>query len=303
MTNTELLFPAEYPAEKIIAREEKRFRDEIAAAAEQALKEGARFVFLAGPSCSGKTTTSLNLIAALEQAGKRVLTFSTDDFFFDESHAERFADGTPDYDAFSHTDSDYIRLVLKQLARGEQAILPTFDFLHGRRGKETVTVEPDSYDIFILEGIHALNDRILSALPNEEKRLCLYLNTNHGIRMDGETDGLSPREVRFCRRVIRDYKHRAANAERSFSLWTHVIEAEEEILLPFRKNADLVLSSDFSYEPAVAKAEVSDLLTRVRRDSPFYEPAEALLKKLKPFPAWSEDLVPKDSVLQEFLAD
>lgn len=303
MRSNQHVFSTREPVEEIVAREEKRYWDGIEAAADLVLAENARFVFLAGPSCSGKTTTSFGLLEALRRRGKRVFAFSTDDFFFDEAHADRFEDGTPDYDAFSHTDSDYIRRVLAGLARGEEVVLPTFDFLHGRRAEETVTVHPDRCDVTILEGIHALNDRILSALPPHEARVCLYLNTTGGVCMEGAQVGFLPEEVRLCRRIIRDYKHRGADAERSFSLWVHVRESEQEILTPFRKNAQIVLSTDFSYEPAVSRNEVSCRLAEVTPQSRWYDLAQSLLKKYEAFPELGEELVPKNSVLQEFLAD
>lgn len=303
MKRTEHSFSASQKPEEIIAREEKRYWDGIEEAAEMTVQKNARFIFLAGPSCSGKTTTSLGLIESLRKRGLRVFAFSTDDFFFNEEQAGRFADGMPDYDAFSHTDSAYIRRVLAGLARKETVVLPTFDFLNGRRAEETITVDPTRYDVTILEGIHALNDRILEGLPPEEERVCLYLNTTCGVRMEEEDEGLTPEEVRLCRRIIRDHKHRGADAERSFSLWVHVRESEKEILTPFRKNAQIVLSTDFSYEPAVARDEVTRRLSEVAPSSRWYDSAQKLTAKLEKFPRLSEDLVPKNSVLQEFLAD
>ena len=290
-------------AKDVIAREEKRYWDGVEAAAARVAEQNARFVFLAGPSCSGKTTTSLGLINSLRKRGKKVFAFSTDDFFFNEEHAGHFEDGMPDYDAFSHTDSAYIRKVLAGLARGEKVILPTFDFLRGRRAEETILLDPARYDVTILEGIHALNDHILDGLPEKEARVCLFLSTTCGVRMDGETDGLAPEEVRLCRRIIRDYKHRGADAERSFALWVHVLESEKEILTPFRKNAQIVLSTDFSYEPAVARTEVIARLSEVKPGSAWYDTARTLMKKLEKFPVLQEEFVPKNSVLQEFLAD
>ena len=303
MKQKDLIFSLKEKPEEVVARDEKRYRDGVAAAAARVKDTGARFVFLAGPSCSGKTTTSFSLVTSLRALGLRVMAFSTDDFFFDEAHAGRFEDGTPDYDAFSHTDSDYIRRVLQSLAKGEKAVLPTFDFLRGRRADETIAIDPAKADVFILEGIHALNDRLLSALPETEEKVCLYLNTTRGVRMEGEAEGFTPREVRLCRRIIRDHKHRGADAERSFGLWVHVIESEGEILEPFKKNAQIVLSTDFSYEPAVAREEVTSRLESVPVTSRWYPEARALIKKFEPFPNLREEVVPRDSVLQEFLAD
>ena len=112
----------------IVEKEEKQYQEQILFCAEKILSQNARFVFLAGPSCSGKTTTALCLEKALLAKGKKVFAFSTDDFFFDQSVAPLNEDKTPNYDAFEHTDSDLILSVLKDFAQGKKTLLPTFDF-------------------------------------------------------------------------------------------------------------------------------------------------------------------------------
>lgn len=296
------VFPNVEPAlaKEIILREEAAYRESIARAVKITLEKDARFVFLAGPSCSGKTTTGKALDEALEAAGKRVVSFSTDDFFFNEERAPLNQDGTPNYDAFEHTDSETILSVLGALSRGEDAQIPIFDFNTGHRSDEVLPISPKDYDVFILEGIHALNDRILEGMPKEEKWVCFYLDVTQGVAMEGQ-EPLLPTEIRFCRRLIRDYKHRNAGAERTFSLWKNVIHSEKEILHPFRKNADFTINTNFSYEPAVEKKEVTELLAHVLPKSPYYEKAQAIQKKLLSFPSWEEGLIPENSVLQEFI--
>ncbi len=285
----------------LVDRDEQIYRESISRAARMTLEVGARFVFLAGPSCSGKTTTSLSLVSALSDCGKRVLTFSTDDFFFDGIHAPKNEDGTPNYDAFEHTDSAYIISVLLALSQGKKADLPIFNFETGNRESKTVPIDPENYDIFILEGIHALNDRILSAMPKEEKVACFYLDVTQGVQMEGESTYLLPEDVRFCRRLIRDFKHRFADAERTFSLWKNVRHSEAEILHPFRKNALFTITTDFCYEIAVEKDQAVALLQEISPDSPYYEKSRELLCALSAFPSWEKNIVPENSVLREFI--
>lgn len=292
-------FPKLLDVNAVVAEDEAQYFHQIEKAAEIILREKVRFVFLAGPSCSGKTTTALTLVKDLEAEGKRVKTFSTDDFFFDQHLAKRNEDGIPDYDAFSHTDSEYLIRVIRDLSAGKKAHLPIFDFHRGLRLAETVTVSPEDYDIFIIEGIHGLNDAILREVP--ERYLGLYLSVTKGLCLEGSDIFLPPDTLRFCRRLIRDYKHRSADGEKTFQLWRHVIRSEKEILHPFQKNACMVLSSNFRYEIAVEKSEILELLGRVPVSSPFFGEAQRLMEVLFAFPSLSEDIVPKESVLQEFI--
>lgn len=298
-----ITFPRNYDKnrEEFVDRYETTYQRKIEKAAQLALEKNVRFLFLAGPSCSGKTTTSLSLIKALQKAGKRVLSFSTDDFFFDGKHAPITEDGTPDYDAFEHTDSLFIISTLNRLSRGDMTNLPIFDFSTGTRSKESIHITPSDYDIFILEGIHALNDVILDNMPKDEPYLCFYLDVSCAVQFEGEKNYLAPEEVRLCRRLIRDFKHRFANAERTFQLWKHVIRNEKMILHPFQKNALFTITTDFCYEIAVEKKEISALLEKVDPNGPFFREAKKLQEKLVPFPIWEKDLVPKNSVLREFI--
>lgn len=296
-----LTFPADgvRHAAELVREDEKRYFDQIEKAAGIITEKKVRFVFLAGPSCSGKTTTALTLVKDLEKHGKRVKTFSTDDFFFDQSQAKRNEDGVPDYDAFSHTDSHYLIAVIRALSRGEDVLLPVFDFYRGVREEQKIPVSPDDYDVFIIEGIHGLNDAILSEVP--EPYLGFYLTVTKGLTMEGTDVVLSPDKIRFCRRLIRDFKHRNADAEKTFPLWKHVICSEKEILHPYRKNACMTLCTDFHYEIAVERKELTELLEKVSCQSPFFSEAVSLMEQLSVFPDLEEDIVPTNSVLQEFI--
>jgi uridine kinase len=215
--------------------------------------------------------------------------------------APKNEDGTPNYDAFEHTDSALIIQTLNRFSRGEKAHLPSFDFMAGTRCDEALWIDPKDYDVFILEGIHALNDVILEGLPQRKKALCFYLNVESGVKAEGANEGLLPLEVRFCRRLIRDFKHRGASADRTWALWQNVIASEKEILHPFIRNAVQIISTDFCYEPAVEKEELSLLLKTVDERSPLFAEAKRILKILSDFPEWPQDLVPSDSVLREFI--
>jgi len=288
-------------AKERIARDEAAYQAGIDRAREIVLEKKARFIFLAGPSCSGKTTTSQRLIDALEEKGLRVASFSTDDFFFNADRAPRNPDGSPNYDSPEHTDFDLIRHSLSLLEKGGVAQIPVFDFLTSSRTDRTTHLDSANYDVFILEGIHALNDRILSALSHREQSVCLYLNATCAVRAEGSDEALSPQEVRFCRRLIRDFKHRGADAAWTYKLWQNVIPMEKIILEPFIKNADLILKTDFLCEIPMEKSEVLAVLSALPEKNVFYPKAQQLAKKLIPFPALPASLCPARSVLKEFI--
>jgi len=285
----------------LIEADESHYRNQIQQAAHAAFSQNARFLFLAGPSCSGKTTTSLALAEALIQKGKRVLTFSTDDFFFDQHTAPKNEDGTPNYDAFEHTDSALLISVLQHLAAGKETILPTFDFVSGTRNLCGVFVRPQEYDVFLLEGIHGLNDVFLNCLPGNEPKDSFYLTVTKAVSSSEHAPLLSPEQIRFCRRLIRDFKHRNATAERTFPLWKNVLRSEKEILIPYRKNSLFTIESNFRYEIAVEKNQILPLLEQVPVTSPYYSEARLLIDTVAPFPSLPKEVVPKNSVIREFI--
>lgn len=285
---------------KLVNGEETSYDKQIQYAAENIDTKNARFVFLAGPSCSGKTTTAQRLEKALLEKGKKVFSFSTDDFFFEQSRAPLNEDGTPNYDAFEHTDSDLIISVLNDFAQGKKTKVPTFNFLLGARG-EFLEIDGKDYDIFLLEGIHALNDKILSSVDEKIPYLGFYLDVTKSVGMEGKEEVLSPVDIRFCRRMIRDYKHRNASVDLTYRLWKNVRKAESEILHPFQKNAFFTISTSFSYEIPVEKEEVLPLLESVEESHPLFPEAKRLLSILTQFPSLPESIVPKTSVLREFI--
>ncbi len=298
-----LIFPKaeSLDAKAFIDSEEKAYRDQIQLAAKSILEKKVRFVFLAGPSCSGKSTTAHRLVKTLEQNGKRVFAFSTDDFFRDKQYAPKNPDGSPNYETFEHTDPPLIIETLSSLSRGSKTPIPCYNFISGKRNLCGQLISPADYDVFLLEGIHALNDAILHGMPRGEAYLCFYLDVTESVRSEAGGDAFSPERIRFCRRLIRDFKHRGASPDLTETLWKHVIDAEKEILHPFRKNAFAVISSSFSYEIAVEKEEVTALLSTVTETSVLYPRAKRILADLEYFPALSEALVPQGSVLKEFL--
>ena len=261
------------------------------------LKSGLNLVALAGPSCSGKTTTAHRLISRLTEAGKDVKVISTDDYFHNIAEHPMTHGGAPDFDHFDCMKKSLLSEVLRGICAGEEVSLSRFDFITGRRTDDVERYRPTENSIVILEGIHALNPLLYREGVRYYK---LALNVTTRISLDGE-ELLKKREIRLVRRIIRDEKKRNYRAEQTLNIWANVARGEENFILPFFADADARLTTGLAYEPCVWRNDALDSLSAVSQDSPHRTIADELIEKIQKFPALPIDLVPSDSVLREFL--
>lgn len=259
----------------------------------------ARILFLSGPSCSGKTTTSQLLSQRLRAQGKEVVTVSTDDFFLDTHLAPRNPDGTPNYESFDFIDSDLLLQVVEDICQGRPYRMPSFDFkTKSRRLPEKPTL-PTGNEVILVEGIHALNDKF--------QERCAHLDCAGIYICPGEILFLNGRmlfekdDIRFLRRLVRDHRHRNTTAMETFHIWQNVLEGEDLFITPFLKNAQVFFSSTFAYEPFLMKAQALPLLEQVPDTSPFRFKANSLKERLNRLIDLPQDLLPAGSLLNEFL--
>ncbi|MEA4832633.1 Uridine kinase [bioreactor metagenome] len=278
---------------------EANFEKRLIPIADSFIEKNPVLAALAGPSCSGKTTGANKLYEMLRQRGKRIKVLSTDDFFKNQAEAPLNPDGTKNYDSFSHIDSDYLVEVLYDISRKRKVFLPVFDFLTGTRKPEYVEYDPEDHDIVIIEGIHALNDKIIGNI-DPDKLLGIYISVADSYFLNGE-ELFSCREIRLLRRLVRDSYFRNANAERTFALWKGVTEAEKQYITPFIKNADIRISSAFEYEPCVMRNHALDVLGNVAPDSKYKTDADLLSSKISEVAPIDDCLIPPNSLLHEFL--
>ena len=282
-----------------VSKCENEYEDRITPVINKFLADKPSLAALAGPSCSGKTTTAGIIISRMREKGMRVKILSTDDFFFDQDYAPINPDGTRNFEQFSHIDSELLLEVLYNIERKKKVMLPVFDFLTGRRCPEYVPYDPNDDDVVILEGIHALNDKLVGSLdPN--MMYGIYISVSEGLYF-GNEELFGKYDIRLIRRLIRDKQYRNASAERTFGLWKNVIEAEFNYIDPFIKNADIKLSSVFEYEPAVVKDLAIKTLSEITPDSSYYKTANELIRKFDEIPSVDTCVVPSDSLLREFI--
>ena len=272
--------------------------DEIAAIV--ASRKGLRFLTLAGPTCSGKTTTADILIDRLEDKGRRVTVISIDDFFYDRDFLRTRAEkaGEPfDMDSVKAIDLDALCTAVSDLIAGRPTVLPRFDFSTGQR-KIGDTITPHPEDIYLFEGIQAVYPEVTALFPREAL-LSLYISVEDTVETPGGT--WLPREIRLLRRLLRDSKFRETDAETTFAHWGGVTRNELRSIEPFRDGCDYRIDSSMPYELCVLRDPLLALLHTVWEGSDYAITARLLQEKLNRLPAISEEYVPTDSVLREFI--
>ncbi len=280
---------------------EKKFNAKIEKIAKQvALSERSEIIMIAGPSSSGKTTSAKKLRLALEKRGFTCYTISLDDFYLNNSDAPRFPDGSPDFETVDALDIKYFQKTMRSLLENGEGDLPEFDFLTGMRKKEYNHITVTDRDVIIVEGLHALNPVITDGLP-ADRLLKIYINVSTRIYDKNKDMLFNKRNMRFIRRMVRDYRSRGNSVEDTFRLWISVRYGEDAYLFPYKDNADMRINTLHLYETCVLRDEAIKLLSEVSRQSEFYKESQRLIKNLKRFESIDGDCVPDDSLLREFI--
>ena len=258
-------------------------------------------VLLAGPSSSGKTTTANKINEKLAACGHKAYTISLDDFYRNAKDAIINEEtGKPDYESVNSLQLDLLSAVLKRLVEERKSFIPRYDFESGIRTDKAFEIELEEGDVVILEGLHALNPIIYSALP-ADALLKIYISVSTRIYDDEGHVLLTKRDLRLVRRTVRDYQFRSSSVENTFDMWDDVLDGENKYLAPFKYCADILIDSIHNYEPCVFKNEALELFKAVEKDSVWYNETQRLSNKLLKFNTIPRDAVPQTSLLREFL--
>lgn len=288
--------------ENLIEKSEIRYKNIVENIAEKINNDSSKkIVMLAGPSGSGKTTTANKIKEKLESYGHKAYTVSLDDFYKNIGEGPKNEDGTYDFESVDSLDLDLIHKCLQELITQSESELPLFDFMTGRRKDEKNLITLQKDDVIIVEGLHALNPAITDTLPHENL-FKIYISVSSRI-YDGDKIILNKRNLRFIRRMVRDFQFRNSTVENTYSLWPKVMHGEDRYLFPFKGNADVTVNSIHIYEPCVMKKQALELLLTVEETSENYKDAQKLITALNKFPAIEKNSVPKDSLLREFLGE
>lgn len=257
-------------------------------------------ILIAGPTASGKTTFSKRLAVQLKVNGKRPVSISVDDYFVDREKTPLNEDGTYDFESIDAIDLEKLNEDLIILLEGGEVELPKFNFVTGKRERSGKVIKVDKNQPIILEGIHSLNPKMTSLIP-EKNKYKIYVSALTQLNIDAH-NRIPTTDTRLIRRMVRDIKFRGNNALRTFDLWTGVRRGEERYIFPFQEEADIMFDSALVYELAVLKKYVVPLLEDIDNSSVHYGEAKRLLRFLQYFrDIENEDIIPPNSILREFI--
>ncbi|MDR1133218.1 MAG: nucleoside kinase [Synergistaceae bacterium] len=259
---------------------------------------GVKLLCLAGPSSSGKTTTSKRLAIQLQVSGKNPITIELDDYYVDRDKTPLDENGGYDFEALEALDIELINEQINALLSGEEVQLPRYDFVTGTR-KPGHRLRLNLDDILIIEGIHGLNDKLTADIPRESKYK-VFISPLTGVNLDAH-NRIGTTDTRLLRRLVRDYRRRGHGPEHTLLMWPSVVKGSHKHIFPYEEEADMLFNSSMVYEISVLKGYAEPLLRSVPEDSPAYGEASRLLSMLSFAPVIPSDDVPNLSILREFI--
>jgi uridine kinase len=262
-------------------------------------RPGTKFVMIAGPSSSGKTTFSHRLSVQLRARGYKPHPIAVDNYFVEREQTPVDENGDYDFEALEAVDTELFNIQMNQLLAGEEVEMPTFNFKVGRKEYNGNMLKLGAEDILVIEGIHCLNDKLSYTLPAESK-FKIYISALTQLNVD-EHNRVSSTDGRLIRRLVRDYRTRGASAKRTLSMWESVRRGEEKNIFPYQEQADVMFNSSLAYEISVLKPYVEPLLFSINEDEPEFYEAKRLLKFLDYFLTCQTEFIPINSILREFV--
>ena len=286
-----------------IARCEKDYYHQIDRVVERVLDSRGRIrvILLAGPSSSGKTTTANKLSEEFFKIGINAPVVSLDDFFLGKENYPKLPDGSPDMEALEALDLPLINKLVKELMETGEAVFPTFDFATSRRSDVTHTVTLGEGGVLILEGLHAINPRLLDSISeNKLFRLFVSVRTKY---LDDEKEVLVPKDVRLIRRMVRDHKFRNHSPLETLLGWRDVLDGEEKYIYPYRDSVDFKIDSALDYEACVFHHYILPMLESLKDDAVYSGKVKQVVDILEAFDDIDYTYIPKNSLLREFIGE
>ncbi len=279
---------------------ELHFTDEIKKASDKIIRNNdKKFVMIAGPSSSGKTTTTRVLGAYLRSKGYDPICLSTDDYFVERIDTPKDEYGNYDFECLNAIDTKTFNEDLMKLLKGEEVNIPTYNFVTGKREYHSHYIKLEENSIILIEGLHSLNDDLTPGIPDRYKYK-IYLSPFIPLNIDRH-NYISTLDLRLIRRIIRDNRTRGYTVSEVIEKWQSVRNGEEKYIFPFTHQADTIINTALPYELGVLKVYAEPLLLSIDTDSKYYEEARRLLKFLRSFYSITSEYVSKSSILREFI--
>lgn len=259
-------------------------------------------VFIAGPSSSGKTSSSLRIALQCRVLGLVPKVIELDNYFVDREHTPKDSEGNYDFEALEAMDLKLLNSQLNDLFAGKEVELPKFDFKAGRSMPSGKRISLGEKEILIMEGIHAIDPAMVPDVDNS-KIFRVYASALTSLNVD-ENNNISTSDNRLLRRMVRDNRVRGITPEETITRWYSVRRGENCNIFPFQENADAAFNSALIYELPMLKYYAEPLLRRIAPSSPAYTEAVRLLKFLDYIVALSPDeisAIPPTSIMREFI--
>ncbi len=262
-------------------------------------RENVKFVMIAGPSSSGKTSFSHRLSIQLRTLGKVPRPIALDNYFVNREQTPRDEKGDYNFECLEAIDVKLFNENMVNLLAGERVEMPSFNFKAGQREYRGDYMQLGANDILVIEGIHGLNEKMSYALP-EESKYKIYISALTTLNIDGH-NRIPTTDGRLIRRMVRDARTRGASAQRTIQMWNSVRRGEEENIFPFQEGADAMFNSALIYELAMLKTFAEPLLFQIPKEAPEYYEAKRLLKFLNYFLGVPSEELPRNSICREFV--
>lgn len=286
-------------AEMILVQEARQERRIAEIAGDIVRRGNVKFVMIAGPSSSGKTTFSHRLAIQLKTHGLIPHPIAVDDYFVDRDKTPLDEEGNYNFECLEAIDVEKFNQDMSDLLAGKRVEMPRFNFKTGLREYKGDYLQLGPEDILVIEGILGLNDRLSHSLPLKSKYK-IYISALTSLNVD-DHNRIATTDSRLIRRMVRDARTRGASATHTLRMWSSVRRGEEENIFPFQESADAMFNSALIYELAVLKQFAEPLLYSVRKDQPEYFEAKRLLKFLEYFLGVSSENLPNNSIVREFV--
>ena len=284
----------------VVLLQEAYMESKIAEIAKDIVTKGGRkFIMIAGPSSSGKTSFSYRLSIQLRALGLRPHPIALDNYFKNREDTPKDENGDYDFECLEAIDVEQFNKDMLELLSGETVELPTFNFKTGKREYKGDYRRLDSNDILVIEGIHGLNEKMSHALPAESKYK-IYISALTALNVD-EHNRIATTDVRLLRRMVRDNRTRGTSASGTLNMWHSVRRGEEKYIFPFQESADAVFNSALIYELSVLKLYAEPLLFGISKEDNQYYEAKRLLKFLDYFLGVTSEGLPNNSLIREFV--
>lgn len=262
-------------------------------------KRSTKFVMIAGPSSSGKTTFANRLSIQLRANGYKPHPISVDNYFVEREETPLDENGEYNFEDLHAIDIELFNRHMEDLLEGKEISMPTFNFKTGKKEYHDDRLKLGEDDILVIEGIHCLNDELSYMLPQESK-FKIYISALTQLNVD-EHNRVATTDGRLIRRLVRDYRTRGSSAKNTLAMWESVRKGEEKNIFPFQECADAMFNSAMPYELSVLKPYVEPILFSISEDEPEYQEAKRLLKFLDYFLPCGIENVPIDSIIREFV--